>query len=262
MYFAPDGAVEAFWQALAQLLRDAAGAPVLGPIPAQLTWPADYHAHWANDDFLISQTCGYPLTTELFDKVQVLGAFAYDAPGAEGVQCTSQLICRTTDTRNVLADFQGSTLAYNATNSQSGYNALRALLATSSDVHPFFGNTVAVGSHGKSIESVRTGPADMAAIDCVTLALWQRNNPTLAPQIRVFSHTAPYPGLPLVTALGTPPAAVAALRAGLATIASEARFANIRAPLLIRGFAPLELADYAPCLQMRVLALARGVEVI
>lgn len=262
MYFPPDGAVEAFWQALAQLLRDTADASITGQVPAQLTWPADCHAHWAHDDFLISQTCGYPLTTELFDKVQVLGAFAYDAPGAEGVQCTSPLICRTTDTRHVLADFQGSALAFNATNSQSGYNALRALVATISDVHPFFGKTVVVGSHGNAIESVRTGAADMAAIDCVTWALWQRGNPALASQIRVFSHTAPYPGLPLVTALGTPPAAVAALRAGLAAIASEARFADVRAPLLIRGFAPLELADYATCLDMRALALARGVEVL
>lgn len=258
MYFPPAGTVDAFWQALAGLLREHTNAP----IPAQLTWPTDYHAHWAHDDFLISQTCGYPLTTELFDKVQVLGAFAYDVAGARSVYCTSQLICGGTDSRATLAEFQGSTLAFNATDSQSGYNALRAMVANSSEVHPFFGKVLPVGSHGQSIENVRSGKADVAAIDCVTLALWQRAHPELALQIRVFAQSDPYPGLPLVTSLSTPPALVAALRNCLAEVAVDARFAAVREPLFIGGFAPLELRDYAPCLQMRALASARGLETL
>jgi ABC-type phosphate/phosphonate transport system substrate-binding protein len=260
MYFPPAGAVEAFWQALAAQLRE---GPWPGlPIPAQLSWPTNYHAHWARSDLLLSQTCGYPLTTALHDKVQVLGAFAYNVAGAQGIQCTSQLICRHDDARNTLTGFRGSTLAFNEPDSQSGYNALRALVAEYSNGGPFFGATVAVGSHGNAIESVRSGGADMAAIDCATLALWQRNNPAQAQHIRVFQRTAPYPGLPLVTGLGTPPAAVAALRAGLSAVATQARFAAVRAPLLVCGFTPLELADYAVCLQMRAMASERGVEVL
>jgi ABC-type phosphate/phosphonate transport system substrate-binding protein len=246
MYFPPAGTVDAFWSALAQRLRDGPWPSLAAPIPAQLSWPSDYHAHWAGGDFLISQTCGYPLTTALFDKVQVVGAFAYEVAGA----------------RSTLVDFQGCTLAFNATDSQSGYNALRALVATSSDARPFFGASLEVGSHANAIESVRSGRADLAAIDCVTLALWQQSNPALAPQIRVFGRTAPYPGLPLVTGLGTPPAALAALRAGLADVAKDARFARVRTPLLVCGFVPLELTDYASCLEMRAQALARGVEVL
>jgi ABC-type phosphate/phosphonate transport system substrate-binding protein len=262
MYFPPAGTVDAFWSALAQRLRDGPWPSPDAPIPAQLSWPSDYHAHWAGGDFLISQTCGYPLTTALFDKVQVVGAFSYDVAGAQGVLCTSQLICRQDDTRGTLVDFQGCTLAFNATDSQSGYNALRAVVATSSDARPFFGASLEVGSHANAIESVRSGRADLAAIDCVTLALWEQSNPALAPQIRVFGRTAPYPGLPLVTGLGTPTAALAALRAGLADVANDARFARVRAPLLVCGFEPLELSDYASCLEMRAQALARGVEVL
>ena len=258
MYFPPAGTVDAFWQALAGLLREHTNVP----IPAQLTWPADYHAHWAHDDFLISQTCGYPLTTELFDKVQVLGAFAYEVLGAQDVYCTSQLICGSADPRTTLTEFRGSTLAFNATDSQSGYNALRAMVATSSEVHRFFGKVLPVGSHGQSIEHVHTGKADIAAIDCVTLALWQRAHPELAPQIRVFAQSEPYPGLPLVTALSTPPALVATLRNCLAEVAVDARFAAVREPLLIGGFAPIELSDYAPCLEMRAQASARGLEAL
>jgi ABC-type phosphate/phosphonate transport system substrate-binding protein len=259
MYFPPDGAVEAFWQTLANTLREI--APQLS-VPAHLIWPADYHAHWLNDDVLISQTCGYPLTTELFEKVQVLGAFAYDAPGASGVQCTSQLICRSADARNTLADFQGSTLAFNAADSQSGYNALRAMVATQTDARPFFGKAFAVGSHVKAIESVRAGTADMAAVDCVTLALWQRSNPALAAQIRVFGRTPSYPGLPLVTSSTTTASTIAVLRSALAVVATESRFAPVRAPLLICGFAPLHLADYFPCLEMRAQAITGGTEAL
>lgn len=256
MYFPPAGAVNAFWQALAELLREHTDQP----IPTQLTWPSDCHAHWASDNFLISQTCGYPLTTELFDKVQVVGAFAYDAAGANGVYCTSQLICRSDDVRLTLADFQGSKLAFNATNSQSGYNALRALVATTSDARPFFANTLEVGSHVQSIESVRTGETDMAAIDCVTLALWRRNNPALATQIRVFSQSEFYPGLPLVTSFEAMPSEVAALRTCLSAVANDAGFAGVREPLLINGFSPMELSDYATCLQMRAVAMSLGVD--
>ena len=194
--------------------------------------------------------------------MQVLGAFAYDVLGARGVHCTSQLICGSTDPRATLTEFHGSTLAFNATDSQSGYNALRAMVATSGEVHPFFGEVLPVGSHAQSIEHVRTGKADMAAIDCVTLALWQRAHPELASQIRVFAQSGPYPGLPLVASLSTPTSLVATLRDCLAEIAVDSRFAAVRGPLLIKGFAPLELRDYAPCLQMRALALARGLEAL
>jgi ABC-type phosphate/phosphonate transport system substrate-binding protein len=254
MYLPAREQVEALWQALASLLRETTDIPV----PPSLVWPGDYHAHWREPALLISQTCGFPLSTQLRDKVQVLGAFAYDAQGADGIFCRSQLISRRGDVRTSLADFAGSTLAFNATDSQSGYNALRALVATTSDLRPFFGAAIETGSHSKSIASVIKGEADMASIDCVTLALWQRDNRDLAQKVRVFCQTAPYPGLPLITGLATTPAMLNGLRVALANLASEPRFEAVRAPLLIRGFKPLELADYDQCLEMQAAAAQRG----
>jgi ABC-type phosphate/phosphonate transport system substrate-binding protein len=223
--------------------------------------PADCHAQWLEDDLLISQACGYPLVTQLAGKVQLVGTFSYDAPGVQGVQCSSQLICRASDVRTSLPEFGGSTLAFNDTISQSGYNALRALVATTTTApRPFFGATLQTGAHYRSIDAVRQGLADMAAIDAVSWALWQQANPALAAELRVFGQSEAYPGLPLITSLQTAPAVLAALRDKLQHIASDPAHAAVRAPLLISGFARSSLDDYQTCIAMQELAFAQGLQ--
>ena len=261
MYFPPEGAVQAFWDALATLLREDAVCAGLN-IPAELTGADDIHAQWQAPDLLLSQACGYPLTTLLKDKVQLVGTFAYDAPGVDGITCRSPLICRATDTRTALGDFAGSTLAFNDTISQSGYNALRALVASTTTQRPFFAKTLNTGSHYRAIEAVRTGQADMTAIDPVTWAHWQRSNPQPCAELWVFGQTERYPGLPLVTSLQTPAQVLAALRKGLRSLAEEDRYAAVRAPLLISGFVATSLADYQVCLEMQERANALGVAVL
>jgi ABC-type phosphate/phosphonate transport system substrate-binding protein len=262
MYFPPRAALRAFWTALRGLLQaDSRMAGV--DLPQALDEPADCHVQWLAPDLLLSQACGYPLVTQLAGQVQLVGAFAYDAPGVQGTDCRSQLICRAGDARQTLVDFAGSTLAFNDTISQSGYNALRALLAGMDPLpQPFFGAARMSGAHYRSIEAVRQGQADMAAVDAVSWALWLDSNPALAAELRVFGQTDSYPGLPLITALQTPPALLDALRDGLQRIASEPAFAALRAPLRISGFTALPLARYQRCLDLQALAFARGLRVL
>ena len=246
MYLPGGDAVQSFWAAVAGLLT-----PRLGrPIPDTLYWPQDLHAHWLEPTLLLSQTCGYPLSTSLRTKVQVVGTFAYNAPGCQGIYCKSQLLRRSNDARTALSQFAGSTLAFNSSDSQSGFNALRALIATTRPERPFFGGAVQSGGHNASIEKVRSGQADMAAVDCVTLAIWRDIHPQLAKDIAVFGETAAYPGLPLITSLSTPPDTLEMLRECLSTVAIEERFAAVRAPLNISGFETTGLHDYDVCLQM------------
>lgn len=261
MYFPPREALQAFWAALAELLR--ADGALAGPdIPTELSWTDDCHVQWLAPDLLLSQACGYPLVTQLAGKVQLVGTFAYDAPGVQGIQCRSPLICRAGDKRHHLVEFAGSTLAFNDTISQSGYNALRALVATQTTRRPFFGARLQTGAHLRSIAAVREGQADMAAVDAVSWALWQRSQPGLASELQVFGQTESYPGLPLVTALHTPPVAVAALRRGLLRMATEPGLAALRAPLLINGFEATTLADYQRCLDLQDQAFALGLRTL
>jgi ABC-type phosphate/phosphonate transport system substrate-binding protein len=253
MYFPPREALQAFWAALADLLRaDAACAGL--DIPQTLGWPDDVHAQWQEPELLLSQACGFPLMTLLAGKVQLVGTFAYQAPGVQGIDCRSQLVCRASDTRQTLAQFAGSRLAYNDTISQSGYNALRALIAGTTTQRPFFAQELNTGAHYRSLEAVRTGQADMAALDPVSYAHWQRSNPGLRAELRVFGQTEAYPGLPLITSLLTPAPVVKALRRALHTLAHDAAYRAVRAPLLITGFESTRTADYQICLDMQALA--------
>jgi ABC-type phosphate/phosphonate transport system substrate-binding protein len=254
MYHPAGEAVQVFWARFATLLGSQTGSS----IPSALYSPDDLFSHWRSPDLLLSQTCGYPLSTQLFDQVQLVGTFAYDVPGARGIACRSQLICRASDVRRTLPAFAASTVAYNAQDSQSGYNALRALVARASAQRPFFSQALESGAHARSIELVLNGKADIAAIDAVTWALWQQANPDLAGALRVFGETDAYPGLPLITALGTPPALLRQMRDCLLTIATHADYAAYRQPLHIQGFEITALADYAPCTAMEAQALALG----
>lgn len=246
MYLPPGNAVQTFWTALAGLLAQRLERAV----PARLDWPQNLHAHWLEPALLLSQTCGYPLSTALRHKVQLVGTFAYQAPGASAISCKSQLVRKSTDPRTLLAHFAGSTLAFNSRDSQSGFNALRALVGETQVQRPFFGAALETGGHFASLEMVRSGQADMAAVDCVSLALWRDTYPEKTSDIAVFAETAQYPGLPLITALNTPPATLLALRECLMTVALDERYAAVRAPLRIIGFEVTRLEDYAVCLHM------------
>jgi len=71
---------QALWQAVQSLL-DERGVMVAGDPPA--ADPGDLLAHWRQPTLLLSQTCGYPLVTQL-PEVQTVVCFHYAAPGCEG----------------------------------------------------------------------------------------------------------------------------------------------------------------------------------
>ena len=157
MYAAGSAANATLWQAIAEQLRLAG----LVQVPDTLAQPDDLMAHWTDPGLLLSQTCGYPLTHALAGRVQLVGAWAYAAPGCEGVYYRSQLVCRDADAGQPLQAFRGRVVAYNSEDSQSGYNSLRALLAPWARDGRFFASAVASGSHRGSVELVRSGQADL-----------------------------------------------------------------------------------------------------
>lgn len=258
MYFPQDPRVRAFWAVLAGLLEQAG----INEVPARLSEPEDLHAHWLEPDLLLSQTCGYPLVTQLKDRVQVLGTFAYGVPGCEGIICRSQIVVRQADAKAPLQRFAGATVAYNSTDSQSGYNSLRALVAPHANKGRFFENRVETGAHRLSIDCVRQGQADIAAIDCVTLAGIARDHPEKMQGLCVWGQTDAYPGLPLITSASTPPQQVESLRQALCAICQNPAYRALTAPLFIQGFQAMRLQDYQPCSNMHADALNWGLSAL
>ena len=254
MYLGAPGAVQDLWMHLREALR----APGMQSLPEAIVWPQDLHAHWLSPDLLLSQTCGYPLTHALQDQVQLLGCFRYAAPGCEGLDCRSVLIARAEHANLALQDFRGLRVAFNSSDSQSGYNALRALVAPLAQGRAFFGGTLETGGHRQSIDAVREGRAELAAIDCVTWALLQMHDAPATEGLCTIGHSAPYPGLPLITSLRTPPEQVLALRHGLQSLITTPAAAQALGQLLIAGFETPDLAVYQRCMEMESSAIASG----
>jgi ABC-type phosphate/phosphonate transport system substrate-binding protein len=204
---------------------------------ARFQRPTDLLAHWHDDDLLLSQTCGYPLVTLLPD-VQVVGCFHYTAPGCDGIGYRSRLVARHSEKGKTLRDFRGQVAACNSPDSQSGYHALHNSVGHD---ETFFRSIVWTGSHRQSLSALQNGTADLAAIDCVSLALFARDDPQALCGLSVVGETALTPGLPLITSRHTSAHMLDALREALDEIAREAKIA---APLLIGGFSPASRRDY------------------
>lgn len=254
MYLSAPGQVAALWEHLRQQLA----ARGLTRLPTSVNWPTDLAQHWLNPGLLLSQACGYPLVTRLAGQVRLVGTFRYQVPGSDNQGCRSQLMARADDDGRTLADFRGRTLAYNSTDSQSGYNSLRAMVAPLALTGCFFGQTVASGGHRQSLEMVRDGLADLAAVDCVSLAGFQADLPEICHGLCVVGESAPYPGLPLITSLETSDADLEALQAALMETMQSPTLAPVLRSLFISGFDRVDLAAYQVCLDMQDQALALG----
>ena len=254
MYLVTPDHVEALWIHLRGLLADRG----LKHLPLQVSWPSDLPSHWLEPGLLLSQTCGYPLMTHLAGQVRLVGTFGYQVAGCDGYLCRSQLVARASSGSESLADFRGRTVAYNSTDSQSGYNSLRAMVAYFAVGGRFFGRAVASGSHRRSLEMVRDGLADIASIDCVTLAGLRAYLPDICEGLCVVGESAPYPGLPLITSMNTSDADIAALRAALDQAMRSSALAPTLAALFIHRFDTVDLTAYQVCLDMQDQALAMG----
>ncbi len=252
MYGSNPAAVAQLWALLAARLQDAG----LTDAPMQAKWPIDYHAHWLEPHLLLSQACGFPLVTVLTHQVRVVGAFHYEVPGCTGVLQRSQIVVRADDRSLDLADFRGRRVAYNGTDSQSGYNSLRACIAPLARDGKFFGARLQTGAHAESLRAVRDGRADIAAIDCVSLAGFRRCAPEVVQGIRVLTETSAYPGLPLITSAHTDDETLAALRAALAQLVRDPAGAAPLHDLFITGFEALDYSAYQACTAMRDAAWA------
>ena len=256
MYDLPEvrDCADRLWGTIAEELREAGVAGV----PDALERPSDRHDAWRPDGLLFSQTCGYPVATALRGVVRVLATPHYAAPGCEGPRYSSAVVVREASRVVALEELRGAVCAFNSRDSQSGYNTLRAAIAPIARGGRFFARTVETGAHAASIEAVRTGRADVCAIDCVTWALHARHRPSVLTGLEVVCRTAPAPGLPFVTAADVPDATIASIREALGRAFVRPELAGTREALLISGLSVLPPDAYEALLAMDRAAAASG----
>jgi ABC-type phosphate/phosphonate transport system substrate-binding protein len=244
MYDFPELSIEtdALWGAIAAALR-ARGVDA----PERRARPGgDLVAHWTDPALLLSQSCGWPVTTSLKGRVRVLATPIHEAEGCAGPSYRSALLARAGDPARGLADMRGRRVAINGRDSLSGCHALRAAVAPLAQGGRFFGAVDATGAHRLSARAVAAGQADLCAVDCVTWRLIRRVEPALAGALKVIGWTLPAPALPFVTARDASDALAAALVLALEDALRDSRAAGARAALGLVGVAPATAQDYAP----------------
>lgn len=244
----------AFWQSL----RRRAGRRGVTGLPEALDLAAPAVPERIGPEVVFTQVCGFPLLTRLRGQAAILVTPVYDVPGCEGPTHTAFFIVRDDSPFVRLEDLRGSRIACNSLLSNSGMNLPRRTIADIANGKPFFGERLMTGSHTASIAAVAEGRADVAAVDCVTDAVFRRHRPGLMARIRILARSVPSPSLPFVTSSATDPATVDALRACLLEMPGDDEGRALCAGLLIRGFEGLGEPDYQPILHHQDQAARLG----
>lgn len=161
---------------------------------------------WRSGRLLLTQTCGYPLTHDYDDAFRVIGTPIYSVDGCDGPKYSSVILVQTgaADRFPDVASLRHSVLASNSISSQSGFHNLRAAVADAYDEATdgekgFFGRVLLTGSHAASMEAVKSGDADVCAVDCVSYAILAKNSPEAVEGLAVLGFTPSVLALPLVT---------------------------------------------------------------
>ena len=272
MYEFPElqDAHDAFWGALAARLV-AAG---LTDVPRALTYGATPAQVWGSTRLLFTQGCEYPLAKAFADRVRVVAHPMYSAAGCDGNRYRSAIVVRKNDPDQGasvgsvgsdtvgLAGLRGRRCVVNERDSNSGMNFLRAAIAFLANGEPFFASVAVSGSHLRSVEMVASGEADVAAIDCVSFAHFQRLYPSLVAGVRVLSWTASTPSLPYITAGTASDETVQALRAALTDVFDDNGLAQVRERLLLRGVDLSSKEGFGEVLNLERTAVSSGYPIL
>jgi ABC-type phosphate/phosphonate transport system substrate-binding protein len=256
MYDLPElrAATDAWWVGLARAFRRAG----LREVPDKLGRDGAMETLWRAPDLLFSQTCGYPLTHALRDRLVPVATPAYAAPGCDGPYYASAIVVPADDPARGLDDLAGRICAVNSRSSQSGYNALRRALAPHAQGGRFVARLLETGGHEASLAAVAEGRAGLAAVDCVTFELLVRHRPAAVAGLKILDWSEPAPGLPYVTRAVLGGEALARLREGLQAALANPALAEARQALLLTSAELLSAAAYRRIDEMEAEAAALG----
>lgn len=168
--------------------------------PENLDQDAPVFDTWARPDLVLGQICNLPLRARLLDRVTIIGTLDYGLPDVAPGQYRSVIL---SNSPIAPRPDQPIRLAYNEGLSRSGWaNALDWFEGH----HLTLGSAIQSGSHRNSARLVAEGAADLAALDEITWRQMQRWDRSLTDGLHVLGHSAPGPGMTLITRQGQDPA--------------------------------------------------------
>lgn len=233
-------ATDSWWTGLTWHFRRL-GVP---DVPEHLSRPGEGFEFWLAPDLLLSQTCGYPLVTVLAERATLLGTPCYGFDGCDGPNYCSFIIVRADCPADSISALRDHCCAVNLAESWSGHHALRLAAQTLiDDGKPNF-EIVQSGSHIASIEAVRSGTADFAAVDCVLFGLLTRHQPQQTNMLRILARTPPMPGLPLIAGAAATNEDIRCMKQGLRAAFDDPELDSVRKLLQLKGFQFTTMANY------------------
>lgn len=109
---------------------------------------------------------------------------------------------------------------------------------------------------------VAEGEADLAAVDCVSLAHFRRLYPSTIAKLRILGWTPSSPSLPFITAAATSDTTLTTLRSALAAVLADRSLEPIRERLFLEGVDLEPVAGYAEVLRHKRKAVELGYPVV
>jgi len=248
--YAVNAASATAWRALLQWVAQRAdvAADVIDYPP-----PQPLSSLWSRGDLACAFMCGHPFSRAMPQPVPLAAPVPIsDLYRNEPVYWTC-IVARDDSGLRTLPDTFGRRMAYTTPDSQSGYQALRALVAGVAD--PFSAMVGPLVTPRRVVEAVLAGAADAGPVDSYALDLMRLHEPALVAPLRVIATTAPTPIPLLVASRALPAAEVDRLRQALADVEHAHALADTRAALLLRRFAIVDAQAYAVLREPRGNAL-------
>lgn len=156
----------------------------------------------------------------------------------------SDVVVRNENPADSFAELQDAVWGFNDTASLSGHFSTLQHLAALGRGEDFFRARLRTGSHLNSLEAIRSGEIDAAAIDSVVLARARRERPELAQSLRVVESWGPFPIQPVVLRRGLAPGLAQRVARAWLELELDGAHASIFERCAFLGFRPVDPSFY------------------
>ena len=193
--------------------------------PCDLSHDLNVASLWYDPDLLVTQACGLDLFLSAA-PIEPVAAPVFDLDCQAGMYFSY-----------LVGDLNGSKAAVNSLSSRSGYSALLTMCTPQS--------LLVTGSHQASLVALKTGQAEVAAIDAVTWQIIERETPAMTSGLEIVARSAPATAPPFVVRRGVDGEPVfRRLRSAFDAPQSAAA----KSALLIKDILAVQREDYLPIL--------------
>jgi ABC-type phosphate/phosphonate transport system substrate-binding protein len=228
-------------------------------------WPEPIATLWQRPDLCCAFMCGWPFLR----SQQPMQAIAVPVPSparyAGLPRYCSELLVRSSTGWTTLEETFGHRFGWMADDSQSGFNAPRAHLATLANAErpSLFGSVHGpLGTPMRTLDALRNSEVDVVALDSYFLDLCRLHQPEKLAGLGTVAST-PWTPMPLlVAAPAIAPAIVDALQTKLVSLHEDAAYRPLMAAVLVERFVVPDVKAYDALGAMQSLATERGYDVI